>query len=81
MMIDLFNHFMPRAHLDRLAGLIPDHMVLSAFPKLKTLWDVDERLRMLDAFDGLQQVLSLANPPIELDRAAARIAHARAARQ
>jgi uncharacterized protein len=65
-MIDIFNHFMPRAHLDRLAGLIPGHMVLSSFPKLKELWDIDARLRMLDEFDDLVQVPSLANPPIEL---------------
>lgn len=65
-MIDIFTHFMPKPYLDRLADLIPGHIVLSSFPKLTTLWDVDARLRMLDAFDGLQQVLSLANPPIEL---------------
>ena len=66
MMIDIFNHFMPRSHLDRLATHIPGHIVLKSFPKLKELWDIDARLRMLDEFDGLQQVLSLANPPIEL---------------
>ena len=66
MMIDIFNHFMPKAYLDRLADLIPGHMVLTSFPRLKTLWDVDARLALLDEFDGLQQVLSLANPPLEL---------------
>src|SRR5215472_16973717 len=66
MMIDIFNHFMPKAYLDRLGTLIPGHVVLTAFPRLKTLWDVDARLALLDAFEGLQQVLSLANPPLEL---------------
>ena len=66
MMIDVFNHFMPKAYLDRLGDLIPGHVVLTAFPRLKTLWDVDARLALLDQFDGLQQVLSLANPPLEL---------------
>jgi predicted TIM-barrel fold metal-dependent hydrolase len=65
-MIDIFNHFMPKAYLDRLGDLIPGHTVLTAFPRLKTLWDVDARLSLLDEFDGLQQVLSLANPPLEL---------------
>src|SRR5476651_725998 len=65
-MIDIFTHFMPKPYLDRLANLIPGHAVLSAFPRLKTLWDVDARLRLLDDFEGLQQILSLANPPIEL---------------
>ena len=66
MIIDIFNHFMPKAYLDRLGTLIPGHMVLAAFPRLKTLWDVEARLALVDEFDGLQQVLSLANPPLEL---------------
>jgi predicted TIM-barrel fold metal-dependent hydrolase len=65
-MIDIFNHFMPKAYLDRLGSLVPGHMVLTSFPRLKTLWDVDARLSLLDEFEGLQQVLSLANPPLEL---------------
>ena len=66
MIIDIFNHFMPKSYLDRLADLVPGHPVLTAFPRLKTLWDVEARLRLLDGFDGLQQVVSLANPPLEL---------------
>ncbi len=66
MMIDIFNHFMPKAYLDRLGGLIPGHPVLSAFPRLKTLWNVDARRALLDEFPGTQHVLSLANPPPEL---------------
>ncbi len=65
-MLDVFTHFMPRPYLDRLSDLIPGHAVLTAFPRLKTLWDVDARLKLLDEFDGVQQILSLANPPIEL---------------
>ena len=66
MMIDVFNRFMPKAYLDRLATLIPGHVAVTAFPRLKTLCDVDARLALLDEFEGLQQVLSLANPPLEL---------------
>src|SRR5262245_19482500 len=66
MIIDIFNHFMPKAYLDRLATLIPGHVAVTAFPRLKTLCDVDARLALLDEFDALQQVLSLANPPLEL---------------
>ncbi len=35
-------------------------------PDSATLVDVEARLRLLDQFDGVQQVLSLANPPLEL---------------
>jgi uncharacterized protein len=66
MYLDIFNHFMPRTIFDRLSALVPGHVALSAFPELPTLWDVDARLRLMDEFDGLQQVLSLANPPIEV---------------
>jgi predicted TIM-barrel fold metal-dependent hydrolase len=66
MIIDVFNHFMPKAYLDRLAPLIPGQPAVTAFPRLKTIVDVDERLKLLDAFDDFQQVLSLANPPLEL---------------
>jgi predicted TIM-barrel fold metal-dependent hydrolase len=66
MMIDVFNHFMPKAYLDRLGDLIPGHPVLTAFPRIKTLWDVDARRALLDEFPGSQHVLSLANPPPEL---------------
>jgi aminocarboxymuconate-semialdehyde decarboxylase len=57
---------MPKPFLDRLAHLIPGHPVLALFPRIKTLWDVDARLALLDEFTGLTQVPSLANPPIEL---------------
>src|SRR5712692_4215095 len=65
-MFDAFTNFTPKSYLDRLGDLIPGHPVLTAFPRLKTLWDVDARRKLLDEFDGLQQVLSLSNPPIEL---------------
>ncbi len=66
MIIDIFNHFMPKAYLDRLSQLIPGHVATTAFPRLKTLVDVDARLRLLDQFGDFAQVLSLANPPLEL---------------
>ena len=66
MIIDIFNHFMPKAYLDRLTALVPDHVAVKAFPRLQTLVDVDARLRLLDQFDDLRQVICLANPPLEL---------------
>jgi predicted TIM-barrel fold metal-dependent hydrolase len=64
--IDVFNHFMPKAYLDRLAKVAPDHIAVTAFPRLKPLVDVDARLRLLDQFGDLRQVICLANPPLEL---------------
>jgi predicted TIM-barrel fold metal-dependent hydrolase len=70
MIIDVFNHFIPKAYLARLTQLIPGHVAATAFPRIKTLVDVDARLRLLDEFGDVQQVLSLANPPLELIAAA-----------
>ena len=66
MMIDIFNHFMPKPYFDRLGKFIPGHVALTAFPRIRTLLDVEARLKLLDEFEGLQQVISLANPPLEL---------------
>jgi aminocarboxymuconate-semialdehyde decarboxylase len=66
MKLDIFNHFSPVAYYERLCGLAPDNPGLNAFRKLPALWDLDERLRLLDRYDDYQQVLSLANPPVEL---------------
>ena len=66
MIVDVFNHFMPKAYLDRLTRLIPGHVATTAFPRIAALVDVDARLRLLDEFGDFQQVLSLANPPLEL---------------
>jgi len=57
---------MPAPYFDRLKKLVPDLPAATAFPRLRTLWDLDERLRLLDQFGDYQQVLSLANPPLEL---------------
>jgi predicted TIM-barrel fold metal-dependent hydrolase len=64
--IDIFNHFMPRAYLDRLADLVPGHVAVTAFPRLKPLVDIEARLRLLDEFGDMRHVICLANPPLEL---------------
>ena len=65
MIIDIFNHFMPAPYFERVQRLVPGHAAATAFPRLRTLWDIDARLRLLDQFGAYQQVLSLANPPLE----------------
>ncbi len=66
MIIDIFNHFMPKAYFDRLGDFIPGHPVLTAFPRLQPLVDLEARLRLMDEFGEMQHVISLANPPPEL---------------
>jgi uncharacterized protein len=66
LVIDIFNHFMPKAYLARLADIVPGHVAVTAFPRLTALVDVDARLRLLDQFDDMRHVICLANPPLEL---------------
>jgi aminocarboxymuconate-semialdehyde decarboxylase len=66
MKIDIFNHFVPKEYFNRIGALVPGHVVLSAFPRIKTLVDVEARLRLIDEFEDMQHVPSLANPPLEL---------------
>ena len=66
MIIDIYNHFIPQAIWQRLDNLIPGHIAVKAFRELPTLYDIDARLKLLDGFPDMRQVLSLANPPIEM---------------
>jgi len=64
--IDVFNHFTPIKVYEQFRSLAPDNPGLKAFGALPALWDIDARLRLMDGFPDYQQVLSLANPPLEL---------------
>jgi predicted TIM-barrel fold metal-dependent hydrolase len=64
--IDVFNHFTPAKVYERFKALAPDNPGLKAFGALPALWDIDARLKLMELFPDYQQVLSLANPPIEL---------------
>jgi predicted TIM-barrel fold metal-dependent hydrolase len=66
MKLDVFNHFTPIKIFERFKELAPNNPGLKAFGALPTLWDIDARLRLMELFSDYQQVLSLANPPIEL---------------
>ena len=65
MKLDVFNHILPAAYFERLVDIIPDKRMLERYPKLPTLWDIDAHLEMMDGFGDYQQILSLANPPLE----------------
>lgn len=66
MMLDIFNHFLPKDVYHHLREIAPNNMALDVFQSRPELWDVDAHLRMMDEFDGYQQILCLSNPPIEL---------------
>lgn len=67
MKIDVFPHVLPRAYFDRMLKTAPPGMALQKrMSGIPVLTDVELRLRIMDRYDGYVQVLTLANPPIEV---------------
>ena len=64
--IDAYNHVIPKAYFEEFAELAPNPRIVRFFAKLEALHDADAHLRLLEGFDDYRQVLSLANPPIEM---------------
>ena len=64
--IDIYNHVMPRAVADRLRELAPQMGgMIKRMTGIRVLYDIEARVRMMEAWPGYQQVLTIANPPIE----------------
>jgi predicted TIM-barrel fold metal-dependent hydrolase len=64
--IDIFNHIYPARFHTRLTQAAPDYKDIGKRMRgIPMLADLDERFRVMDTFDGYQQVLSLPTPPIE----------------
>lgn len=64
--IDVFNHIFPEAYVARMRQVAPD--LKDAGKRVRgvpMLVDLAVRFRVMDAFDGYQQILSIATPPIE----------------
>jgi len=67
MKIDVFPHIMPRRYFDRMLAVAPPGMALQKrMSGIPVLIDLDERLRIMDRYEGYAQVLTLANPPLEI---------------
>jgi predicted TIM-barrel fold metal-dependent hydrolase len=65
--IDVFPHIMPRRYFDRMLQVAPPGMALQKrMSGIPVLVDVEQRLRIMDRYDGYVQILTLANPPIEV---------------
>jgi aminocarboxymuconate-semialdehyde decarboxylase len=64
--IDIFNHVMPPAVSNRMLELSPNRGgMLKRATSIRMLHDIEARIRMMDQWPGYQQVLTIANPPIE----------------
>lgn len=67
MKIDAFCHVLPRPYYDRLQRIQSERAanLLKRTAPIKSLYDMDERLRVIDPFDDYAQIISLAAPQIE----------------
>lgn len=67
MKIDAFCHVLPRPYYDRLQQIQTERAanLLKRTAPITSLYDMDERLRIIDEFDDYAQIVSLAAPQIE----------------
>jgi uncharacterized protein len=70
--LDVFNHIFPEPYFRRMLEVAADFKDIGKrMRNIPMLVDLDERFRVMDRFDGYQQVLSIATPPIEVFAGAA----------
>ncbi len=64
--IDIFTHIFPKAYFERMSEVASGYKDAGKRVRgVPMLVDLDERFRVMDRFEGYQQVLSIATPPIE----------------
>jgi aminocarboxymuconate-semialdehyde decarboxylase len=67
MKIDVFPHILPRVYLDRMLAIAPPGLALQKrMSGIPVLVDLEQRLRLMDRYEDYVQVLTLANPPLEI---------------
>jgi predicted TIM-barrel fold metal-dependent hydrolase len=67
MKIDIFPHILPRKYFERMLHVAPPGLALQKrMTGIPALVDVELRFRMMDRHPDYVQVLTLANPPIEV---------------
>lgn len=64
--IDIFTHIFPEPYVARMREVAPNYKDTGKRVRgVPMLVDLDVRFRVMDTFEGYQQVLSLATPPLE----------------
>jgi predicted TIM-barrel fold metal-dependent hydrolase len=65
--LDIFNHIYPSAYFDRVMAVAPHFKDIGKrMRNVPMLIDLDMRFRVMDLFEGYQQILSIATPPIDV---------------
>jgi uncharacterized protein len=63
--IDMFCHILPGKYKEALFKKAEPGYYIEMASKRPALFDLDIRLRVMDKFEGLRQVLTLSTPPLE----------------
>lgn len=66
MKIDIFNHFLPPKYLERLQADWSDLAIVRYASAIKPLYDMAERIKVLEPWPDLQQVVALGQPTPEM---------------
>ena len=67
MKIDVFPHIIPQVYFERMLEVAPAQLHMGKRMRgIPVLVDLELRLRIMDRYEGYVQVLTLANPPIEM---------------
>lgn len=73
MVIDMYAHVVPKKYWEEVNRRVGSARIEKYVSKealgielTRTLWNVDERLRIMDKYEGLVQVLVPSGPPLEL---------------
>jgi len=64
-MIDAFPHIWPAPFFERLKQAVPNFVARANFRDRTSLYDLDERFRIMDHFENYVQVLTLGPPTLE----------------
>ena len=67
MKLDAFCHVLPKRYFDRLQQSSSERAanLVKRTGAIRSLWDIDERLRIIEPFEDYAQIISLAAPPLE----------------
>lgn len=64
--LDAFTHLFPPGYLERMQEHVADKGSIKRWLNLPMLWNVEERLRLVDSFGDYQQILTNTQPPLEV---------------
>lgn len=63
--IDIFNHYLPKAFYEKVISLGGNAHMMNRAMKMPAMADLNYRLRLMDTFEGYQQVPCIVSPNVE----------------